>query len=101
VIPVYTAEAACQITGVVAVRPQSLPILYCPFFDLLGQFNSADHHGRGSEALQSRHRAKPLLYSPVVLFDGIVQVLAGPGPRPRFGDSPFSFNSASARCNAA
>ena len=27
----YAASAACQIAGIVAVRPPSFPILYCPF----------------------------------------------------------------------
>jgi hypothetical protein len=30
----YAASAACQISGIVAVRPPSLPILYC-LLDLL------------------------------------------------------------------
>ena len=46
--------------------------------DLLRQLDAADHDSRGSKALQSEQRTKPLLHSPVILFDGVVQVLAGP-----------------------
>jgi hypothetical protein len=50
------------------------------FFDLLSQFDTVDNDRCGSEALQSEHRAQSLLYPPVVLFDGVVKVLAGPYP---------------------
>ena len=46
--------------------------------DLLRQFEVPDHDSSSLEAPQSEHRTKPLLYSPVVLFDGVVKVLAGP-----------------------
>ena len=46
--------------------------------DLVRQFEAPDHDSSGLEAPQSKHRTKPLLHSPVVLFDGVVEVLAGP-----------------------
>jgi exodeoxyribonuclease III len=45
--------------------------------DLLCQLDATDHDRCRLEALQSQHRAKPLLYPSMVLLDGIVQVLAG------------------------
>jgi hypothetical protein len=40
-------------------------------------WNAADRHGRGLESLESEHRPDPLLYSPVILLDHVVQVFAG------------------------
>ena len=43
----------------------------------LCRFDTSDHRLYRSEAL-SRHRAKSLFDSPMVLFDDMVQVLGGP-----------------------
>jgi len=48
------------------------------FLDLLGQLDATNHGCCGLEAFQCRHRAKPLLYPSMILFNGVVQVLAGP-----------------------
>jgi hypothetical protein len=50
--------------------------------DLLCQFDAADDDPCGSETLQAQPRAKPLLDSPVILFDSVVPVLTGPDPHP-------------------
>src|SRR5262249_40872523 len=43
--------------------------------NLLRQLDATDDHRCGSETLQSQHRAEPLFYAPMILFDGVVQVL--------------------------
>jgi hypothetical protein len=48
--------------------------------DLRCQLNPADHDRSSPKTLQSRHGAEPLLYAPVILFDGVVQVFAGANP---------------------
>ena len=53
-----------------------------------------------SKALQPEHRPESLLHSPVVLFDHVIQILVAPD-RTRLGNSPLSFRSATARCEAA
>src|SRR5215472_17555269 len=58
--------------------PAQLANLELPFLDLLYQFNSSNHHRRRSETLQSQHRAKSTLHAPVILFDGVVQILTTP-----------------------
>jgi hypothetical protein len=47
------------------------------FLDFLRQFDAADRHGRRLESLESQHRPDPLLYSPMILLDHVVQVFAG------------------------
>ena len=46
------------------------------FLDFLRQFDAADRHGRRLEALEPEHRPDPLLYSPVILLDQVVEVFA-------------------------
>ncbi len=46
----YAASAARQISGMVAVAPPNFPFLNC-WFDFLSEFDPADHHRCGSEAL--------------------------------------------------
>jgi hypothetical protein len=45
--------------------------------DFLRHFDAADRHGRRLESLEPEHRPDPLLYSPVILLDNVVQVFAG------------------------
>ena len=47
------------------------------FLDFLRQFDAADRQGRRLESLEPEHRPDPLLYSPVILLDHVVQVFAG------------------------
>ena len=39
--------------------------------------NYSNHHGSRLESLEPEHRPDPLLYSPVILLDHVVQVFAG------------------------
>lgn len=59
----------------VAVGSTKFADFVLPFLDLLGQFNPADQDCRSSEALQAEHRTEPLFDSPMVLFDGVIQVI--------------------------
>jgi len=59
----------CQPVGELAELKLSL-------LDFLCQLDATDQDRCGREALQSQHRAKPLLYPSMVLFNGVVQVLA-------------------------
>ena len=61
--------------------------------DLLREFDAGDHYRRIRESLESQHRADPLFHSSMVLFNQIVQVLAG-ADLTRSGSSPSSFISA-------
>ena len=47
------------------------------FLDFLCQLNAANRHGRRLESLEPEHRLDPLLYSPVILLDHVVQIFAG------------------------
>jgi hypothetical protein len=46
-------------------------------FDFLCSLNTANRHGRRLESFEPEHRPDPLLYSPVILLDHVVQVFAG------------------------
>src|SRR5208337_5320999 len=46
------------------------------FLDFLCQLNAPNRHGRRLESLEPEHRPDPLLYSPVILLDNVVQVFA-------------------------
>ena len=73
----YAARAACQISGILAVRPPSLPILNCPF--LIFSANSMPPIATAAvRKLFKPSIAQPLLDSPMVLFDDVVQILAAP-----------------------
>ena len=47
--------------------------------DFLRQLHPTDNHHRSSETLQAQHGAEPLLHASMVLFDGVVQILAAAG----------------------
>ena len=49
-----------------------------PLPDLLRQLNSADRHAGRGEALQAHHCSNPMLYTSVVLFDSVIQILTRP-----------------------
>jgi hypothetical protein len=55
--------------------PSQLARLKLSLLDLLRQFHPADHHGCGSKTFKPQHRSQPVLHSPVVLFDQVVQIL--------------------------
>jgi hypothetical protein len=40
-------------------------------------WNAPNRHGRRLESVEPEHRPDPLLYSPVILLDHVVQVFAG------------------------
>jgi hypothetical protein len=42
------------------------------FLDSLCQLDATDHYRCGPKALQTQHRAQPLLDSPMVLFNGLI-----------------------------
>ena len=46
------------------------------FLDFLSQRNTLNRHGRRLEALEPEDRPDSLLYSPVILLDHFVQILA-------------------------
>src|SRR5215472_11325350 len=48
-----------------------------PLLDLLRQLDSADRDPRIVESFEPEHRPDPLFHSPMVLFDQVIQILAG------------------------
>jgi hypothetical protein len=74
----YAARAACPDLRHRCRESAKLAHLKLFLLDLLCQLDAADYHRRRPQALQSQHRAQPLFDAPVVLFDEVVQVFAGP-----------------------
>ena len=54
-----------------------LACLELPFLDLLRQLDSADRDHRIFESFEPEHRADPVFHAPMILFDQVIQVLAG------------------------
>ena len=54
--------------------------------DFLRQLDPTDNPDSGSETLEPQHRTKPLLHPSMMLFDRVIQVLAGPDAH-----SPWQF----------
>jgi hypothetical protein len=73
----YAARAACRISGILALRPPSLPTLNCPFLIFTASSMPPITIAAGSNALQTQHWAESLLDPTMILFDGVVQILAG------------------------
>jgi hypothetical protein len=48
--------------------------------DFLCQLNAPNRHGRRLESLELEHRPDPLLYSPVILLDHVVQSICRIAP---------------------
>ena len=76
--------------------------LNCCLLIFSASSNAADRHGRRLESLEPEHRPDPLLYSPVILLDHVVQVFAGShlyAARYRF--NLFQFSDRPIRCGRA
>jgi hypothetical protein len=52
------------------------------FFDFSANWNTANHYGSRLESFESEHRPDSLFDPAMVLFDSVVQVLAGADPYP-------------------
>jgi len=74
------AKAACQISGILILSPPSLPVLNWPFLIFSASSIPLDHNRCVSEAFQAQHRTKPLLHTPVILFDDVIQIFTAPHP---------------------
>src|SRR5687767_8852527 len=52
-----------------------------PFFDFVRQLDSTQCYCRIPERLKTQHRVTSLLHPPMILFNHVIQVLAGPDER--------------------
>ena len=84
----------------VALRPPSLPVLNWPFLIFSANSISLMVTAAFSNRLNPQHRSNSLFDSPMVLFNEVVQVLAGSNSH-SLGKIAVSFISRTARCDAA
>src|SRR4029453_3151540 len=57
------------------MRPPSLPVLNCPFLIFSASSTPLITTAAVPKPFKPQHRSQPVLHSPVVLFDQVVQIL--------------------------